>query len=413
MSATAGSFVRPGPLEIAAGVLAGLEDGPVAREVPGGGTPRSARQALEQAILPALLRAPCVVDFSGGRDSSVVLAVATHVARREGLPVPVPFTRRFPLEPMADEAAWQELVVEHLRLPNWERAELTEDLDLIGKRAQQSLRRFGLLVPSPHYSTLSFELANGGSRLTGDGGDEVFGSYRARTVLAMLRSPKRLRHRRDLVSLLSGVAPRPARDLLLWREHLSRLPCGAWMRPEVLRRFARRYAAEYAREPISWRGGLDWQLRRRHFSAIQRNGSIIAAVYNVQRVDPFLDPRFVRALGHSASMLGFADRTEAMTFVAGDLLPSSLLSRRTKGAYNRAFFTKISRSFAEGWDGSGVDEELVDPHALKRAWLKPLPPAPSGTLLQAAWMAQQHVPLEGAISTPPSHEAHAERVVNS
>ena len=102
-----------------------------------------------------------------------------------------------------------------------------------------------------------------------------------------------------------------------------------------------------------------------------------------------------------------------MTFVAGDLLPSSLLSRRTKGAYNRAFFTKISRGFAEGWDGSGVDEELVDPHALKRAWLKPLPPAPSGTLLQAAWMAQQHVPLEGAISTPPSHEAHAERVVNS
>ncbi len=54
-----------------------------------------ARQALELAVRPALERAPCLVSFSGGRDSSAVLAVATRVARRHGLPPPVPATNRF------------------------------------------------------------------------------------------------------------------------------------------------------------------------------------------------------------------------------------------------------------------------------------------------------------------------------
>ena len=50
--------------------------------------------ALEEAILPALRRPPCLVSFSGGRDSSCVLAAATRAARREGLQPPVPVTLR-------------------------------------------------------------------------------------------------------------------------------------------------------------------------------------------------------------------------------------------------------------------------------------------------------------------------------
>ena len=59
-------------------------------------TAATPRAAFEAAILPGLRRSPCLVSFSGGRDSSAVLATATAVARREGLPLPVPITHRFP-----------------------------------------------------------------------------------------------------------------------------------------------------------------------------------------------------------------------------------------------------------------------------------------------------------------------------
>ena len=40
--------------------------------------------ALERALIGALRRAPCVVSFSGGRDSSALLAVATRVTSTSG-----------------------------------------------------------------------------------------------------------------------------------------------------------------------------------------------------------------------------------------------------------------------------------------------------------------------------------------
>src|SRR5580704_11246647 len=64
-------------METACGWVTGGSSG----SVPGGAVlSRSPLEGLENAILPALVRAPCVVEFSGGRDSSVVLAVACRVA---------------------------------------------------------------------------------------------------------------------------------------------------------------------------------------------------------------------------------------------------------------------------------------------------------------------------------------------
>ena len=85
----------------------------------------SPREALERAILPALLRPPCLVSFSGGRDSAAVLAVATALARREGLPAPIPATNVFPAADDSDETAWQELIVRHLGLSEWVRTRAT------------------------------------------------------------------------------------------------------------------------------------------------------------------------------------------------------------------------------------------------------------------------------------------------
>ena len=392
------TLVRPDPLEVAAGFMVGIAPSwtePFAEEA---AHHVSARQALEQVILKAVARPPCVVDFSGGRDSSVILAVATYVARQQGLAMPIPFTRRYPLEPMAEESAWQEMVIRHLRLPEWERSQLTTELDLVGQRAQQVLRRYGLLLPAPMYHwTLSFEMARGGSHVTGEGGDEFFGLYRARAALAHLHHPRRLLHRRPVVSFLSDIAPQSMRTWSLRRSYLSASPPPSrpWMTPEAFQCLCDRYAEQEGAEPFSWRRALLWQLRHRYLEAIKQNGRAIAADYDVVHSDPFLDPSFVFALSRSAGVLGFADRAQAMTFLASDLLPASLLRRPTKAGFNRAYFTDIARTYAKTWDGRGVDLQLVDPEALKREWLKPVPSALSTALLQAAWMSQHNVPIAG------------------
>jgi predicted phosphoadenosine phosphosulfate sulfurtransferase len=58
----------------------------------------TARGVLEELILPVLQRPRCVIGFSGGRDSSSLLALGTHLARREDLPMPVAFTFRYDSE---------------------------------------------------------------------------------------------------------------------------------------------------------------------------------------------------------------------------------------------------------------------------------------------------------------------------
>ena len=130
---------------------------------------------LEQAILPALQRSPCLVSFSGGRDSSAVLAAAAAIARREGLPAPVPATLRAPGAAESDEAAWQEKVIAHVGIEDWVRLEVHDELDVIGPHAARVLRAHGLLWPcNVHFHLPLFELARGGSLLTGIGGDELF-----------------------------------------------------------------------------------------------------------------------------------------------------------------------------------------------------------------------------------------------
>ena len=70
------TFLRLTPLEVALSAPVGAV-AEVVRPRPLG----SARAALERAVLPAVRSGRCHVLFSGGRDSSLVLAVATAVAR--------------------------------------------------------------------------------------------------------------------------------------------------------------------------------------------------------------------------------------------------------------------------------------------------------------------------------------------
>src|SRR5688572_19203566 len=134
--------------------------------------------ALEKAILPALQHEPCIVAFSGGRDSSAILAVAASLAQREALSAPIPASLRFPGHAETEEAYWQELVIRKLRIRNWERLEIGEELGLLGPVARSALVRHGLLWPSHIHSIVPLlRLARGGAMLTGFGGDEMLGSW--------------------------------------------------------------------------------------------------------------------------------------------------------------------------------------------------------------------------------------------
>ena len=106
-------------LDVASGIPVGA-----APPAPTPVEPRGVRSALEASIRPALQRPPCFVAFSGGRDSSTVLAVADRLATREGLPRPVALTARFPEAPAADESEWQELTTSWLGIEAWERLSL-------------------------------------------------------------------------------------------------------------------------------------------------------------------------------------------------------------------------------------------------------------------------------------------------
>ena len=88
-----------------------------------------------------LQRGRCVVAFSGGRDSSAVLATLLHVARQDGFDDPVAVTARWPGDAAADESAWQEHVARELRVRRWEIITPGTDFDLLGPLARRAASR--------------------------------------------------------------------------------------------------------------------------------------------------------------------------------------------------------------------------------------------------------------------------------
>ena len=78
------------------------------------------------------------VSFSGGRDSSLILALACHVARREGFEDPVAITMRHPSEG-SQETPWEELAISHLGVRDWQRVDAGDTGDLLGPDATTAL----------------------------------------------------------------------------------------------------------------------------------------------------------------------------------------------------------------------------------------------------------------------------------
>ena len=382
------------PIELAGGVVFGtVGDAPVLpTPVPG----ETAQTALERACLPALRRPPCLVSFSGGRDSALVLAAAARAARREGLPAPVPATNRFPQAGHSDESDWQELVVRHLGLCDWVRLELTDELDLVGPVATRALARHGLLWPfNAHFHAPLLEVASGGSLLTGIGGDEVLGDSRwarATAVLSGLERPCA----RDLPRLALLASPVPVRRAVLARRAPAPFP---WLRPAAAREFACRWAAEQACEPARFGARLALLQARRTLRVGLRSLDLLAADAGAAIAHPLVSPAFCAALVAQAGWRGWEDRTLAMRTLFSDLLPARLLARATKARFEGAFWGPHSRALAACWQGEGADPAVVDRRALRTIWARPEPDAHTYLLLQAAWLKRSeldHLPVPGA-----------------
>ncbi len=383
-------------LERGVGVVLGI-DHEVAALRPARGI-AGARAVLEELILTALHRPPCAVSFSGGRDSSLVLAVATSVARRHGLPDPVPITLRFPAVGESDESGWQQSLVDHLGLSTWERVTLTDELDLLGPVALPVLRRHGLQWPFNAYFHIPvLDRVRGGSVLTGVGGDEILSEgwawQRENGVLGRARRPRPL----DPVRVVVSLGPEPLRHAFLRLRERAQggAPAPAWLTPAGWHTIRNSFREVADLESLSFsRSVRRSYARTRARSVATASLAALAAERDVRTVSPLVHSRFLQAVSAERGWRMFRSRTEATRWLAGDVLPPALVARGTKAYFDEAFFGSASRTFGKDWDGSGLDERYVRPEVLRRMWTdsERVPDARTFPFVQQAWLAARAQP---------------------
>ena len=367
------------PLEIAAGVVTGTEPGvsPIPRKVQG-----SPRSQLENVIADALRHQPCCVGFSGGRDSSAILALAVHVARREGLPDPIPVTLRYPLIEETNEDEWQSLVIDHMGLNEWHRIEITDELDFIGPYAEQLMRSYGLIWPTNVHAHLPIaQAATGGVVLTGVDGDGLFGGWR---WIDLADSVRQWHPRASEIATFIYLQTPGSWRHRRWNGKM--FFSSPWLTTSAEQEMSRHWVANEADEPARWRARVKWWARQRFLHLTKRSLELVALQGGATTIHPFLHPPFLSALARQAPILGQGDRTNLLSLLFGDLLPRAVLERSTKARFGKAFWGERTRRLTQEWDGSALDRELVSVEGLKREWDLEKPNSRTAPLVQLLWM---------------------------
>jgi Asparagine synthase len=343
----------------------------------------SPREELERVVDAQFATGRQVfVCFSGGRDSSAVLALAVHVAKRRGAPLPIPVTLRFTEHPESDESKWQELVVGHLGLTEWIVIE-RPDADLLDPAITDLLSTRGLFYPSQIGSYIPIvEAAAGGVVLTGEGGDESFGGWQFRAAMHPVEwGPVAAAKAVAVAALTHGPVAakhwyRQRRQSQMWLTDAGRAAVDAALDD----------AAEV--EPIGWRSYLAWSFARRAWDLAQHTLDLLGDASQCRVVHPLAEPALLSSLASKWSRRGPADRTDVMRSVVGDLLPRKLVERDDKAVLASVFIGESSKEFIEQWDGSGVDAEWIDAQALRDVWSRRYPYVGSFNLLHQAWLAK-------------------------
>jgi asparagine synthase (glutamine-hydrolysing) len=342
---------------------------------------------------------PCYVSFSGGRDSSLVLAAAVVACRERDHPPPIPVTYRFPNIPMTREDSAQEEVLVALRLSARIVLELV-DVDLLGPATTQMLCDYGPLWPAQALATAGcLRGLEPGLFLTGEGGDDVLGPRRitrAARLLRMLVREQSVSARATSRAFADAFAPTTARTTAVQRRIESHYG-PSWLEPALRHDLVRKAAQLEAHEPARPSGwprfylGLPWVAVR--LSNLRTLHAQIGFRWNA----PLLSPTFLGAVIAHTHWWEYQDRAALLCRHFADLVPDLVLARQTKASFGTAFFGETTRAFARDWDGAGVPPG-VDAVRLRAEWLSAQPHVASASLVHYVWLAAAH----GVHSTTPA-----------
>ncbi|MDI9894210.1 asparagine synthase-related protein [Rhodococcus sp. IEGM 1381] len=372
------------PIEVATSRPIGLDRSrPILGEV-AAATPRA---AFRDTVRAALEHGPCIVSFSGGRDSSAVLATAVSVARAEGLPLPIPATLNFPGIEESHESEWQDLVLDHLGVTDRLQYSLSTEMDALGESARELLTAFGVVWPfNTHLHGVICKDTAGGTLLTGFGGDELAASSSTRWAAKALANRRTLTPRK-VISIAHFGSPRPLRylaDLPSSRPDREDFP---WLTRKGLAQATHQWAANSSTIPMGWGKVLrEWVPRSRYFEMVKQSMGDLGSLHDVNVRHPFVEPSVLQAFAHHSPFVGMPGRRAIMQLLVGDLLPPEVVTRTSKASFTPSLWNGESREFAQEWDGTGLDESLVRPDIVKREWLGSDPTVHSLSLLQQAWL---------------------------
>lgn len=366
----------PDELEVASGLMLGRQPGAQALD-PREDHSASVVEAISAVARRALQHPPTFVSFSGGRDSSAVLAIALRVARAEGHQEPIPITMDFP-DPHAQEEQWQRVVLDSLGIDGKsERVAVGPDLDLLGQSAYDCFTKIGLVFPANTYlHTPVFRIAKGGSLLTGIGGDELLGS--GTSGIIRIVADRRRPHRADLKHIVADAFPRLT---LGTRFNPGDTAGRSWLTDDALARVRSMERRELL--PRRWHALLRQYVTTRYYAAVSQALTSLGAAHSVRVLNPFYDRAVVAACAAHFGWQGYADRTEAMRQLFGEILPPATIARSSKASFDRSVWGELTREFTQTWTGQSQFERLLRPDALREQWAKPAPHFGVALLTQA------------------------------
>ena len=309
---------------------------------------------------------------------------------------PIAITMRFPQAAGTEESRWQELVVRKLGIDDWRIISVGDDLDYLNAIATSNLLRDGLsFAPNAHSIVPVSRALGSGTVVTGIGGDDLLAVWRWRWRLAALRRPWTdglRRGPRTTAVLAFGTMPEPVRRWVFRRRTSRQLRDEAqgfrWLTPAG-RRAVLPGLVDGENQPPHWGEFVHWTAPTTDHRRNKGNGQSIGRARRRQGIRAFARARSPGGDRSRPRGKGWVNRSEAMIDIAGDRLPLEILTRKTKASFVDVFWGPRTREFAQNWDGTGVDADLVDVEALRKEWCSERPDFRSTLLLQSAWLSGQ------------------------